>query len=100
MACAGVTMLTSPTGSAYSSKHLGSWFSKLMDKAGLRKERGLTLHGLRVSAAGRLAEAGATDMEVMAITGHRTIRMVQHYTRGARQKVLGLQAIQKLEDQS
>ena len=38
------------------------------------------LHGLRKSAASRLAEAGCSVHEIMAITGHKSIKEVQRYT--------------------
>jgi integrase len=54
-------------------------------------------HGLRKAGAARLAELGASDREIMAITGHQTAREVDGYTRGARQKKLAASAMQKWE---
>ncbi|CAH2603807.1 Tyrosine-type recombinase/integrase [Rhodovastum atsumiense] len=56
----------------------------------------LHFHGLRHSAASRLAEAGASDAEIQAITGHRTRAMVAHYTAGARQKSLAKSGMARL----
>lgn len=50
--------------------------------------RQLGLHGLRKLTAVRLAEAGCTPHEIAAITGHRTLAMVQHYTKGVSQQTL------------
>jgi integrase len=58
---------------------------------------GLTIHGLRKNAAKMMAEAGCTDREIMSITGHTTTEMVGHYTKGAEQKRLAENAMQKLE---
>lgn len=58
---------------------------------------GLVFHGLRVSAATRLAEAGCTAHEIAAITGHRSLDMVAHYTREVDQKRNAKAAIVKLE---
>ncbi len=58
---------------------------------------GLTYHGLRYTAAAQLAEAGCDLKEIAAITGHRSLRMLQQYTRGADQKRLASAAILKLE---
>lgn len=44
---------------------------------------GLTFHGLRVTAATNLADAGCDPKTIAAITGHRTSAMVEHYTRDA-----------------
>ena len=56
------------------------------------------LHGLRKTAARMLAEAGCTDREIMAITGHRTTAMVSHYTKHADQKRRATAAIHKLQN--
>jgi integrase/recombinase XerD len=53
-------------------------------------------HGLRKAAAARLADYGATEHEIMAVTGHRTLKEVGRYTRAARQKVLTDSAMKKL----
>lgn len=54
-------------------------------------------HGLRATASNYLAEAGCSDSEIQAITGHKTRRMVEHYTRGAKQKIMAEAAIKKFE---
>lgn len=51
-----------------------------------------TLHGLRYLAALELAEAGCSDAEIQAVTGHRTLTMVQKYRNGAQQKLLSKRA--------
>ncbi len=45
-----------------------------------------------------MAEAGCTDREIMAVTGHRTTAMVSHYTRHADQKRRASAAIHKLQN--
>lgn len=61
----------------------------------VRKKLGLeeySLHGLRYCAASELAEAGCTDQQIAAITGHKSLSMVQKYSKGANQKRLAEQA--------
>lgn len=58
---------------------------------------GLTFHGLRKKATEMLAEAGCTDREIMAITGHRTHAMVARYLDRADCKRRARAAIKKLE---
>jgi integrase/predicted DNA-binding transcriptional regulator AlpA len=65
------------------------------DLAAIR-EAGLVFHGLRKSAAVKLAEAGCTDAEIAAITG-QTRQMVEHYTKGVDQKRLAVEAMRKWE---
>lgn len=58
---------------------------------------GLTFHGLRHTAATRLAEAGCTALEIRAITGHATAAMLERYTARADQRRLAVAAVAKLE---
>src|SRR5262245_10477054 len=58
------------------------------------------LHALRKTAARKLAEAGYSEYEIKAITGHVSSRMVAHYTKGANQKKRATAAILKLERNS
>ena len=58
---------------------------------------GLTFHGLRHTAATKLAEAGCSDMEIAAITGHKSPAMVRRYTDKANQGRLAKAAIKRLE---
>jgi integrase len=55
----------------------------------------LGLHGLRKLCAVCLAEAGCTPHEIAAITGHTTLAMIQHYTKGVSQRSLAEQATAK-----
>lgn len=88
-------VLATSTGRAFSTTYLGAWFATAIDAAGLPSA--CVLHGLRKAAARRLAEAGCTDREIMAITGHRSLAMVSHYTKGADQKTRSDAAVVKLE---
>ena len=46
--------------------------------------------------AKRLAELGASENEIMAVTGHRTSKEIIRYTRGARQRTLAENAFARL----
>jgi integrase len=54
-------------------------------------------HGLRKAAGRRLAEAGCSAHEIMAILGHTTLSEAERYTREADQARLAAAAIMKLE---
>lgn len=69
-------------------------FREALDDVGLQQ---LHFHGLRHTAGTALAEAGCSAHEIQAITGHRTLQMVEHYTKAARQKRLASAAVAKLE---
>jgi site-specific recombinase XerD len=89
-----LTFLHTQSGKPRSAKALGGDFRQWCDVAGLPKR--CSLHGLRKGGARRLAEAGATPHEIMAITGHKTLSEVQRYTAAADQVRLAEQAIEKL----
>lgn len=78
------------------SRHMGTIMMKAIKKA-LGKKSGCVLHGLRRSAARRLAEVGCSAHEIMAITGHTTLAMVQKYTKEAAQLGLAKTAMAKLK---
>lgn len=65
-------------------------FRKRCNEAGLPH---CASHGLRKAAAARLADLGASEFEIMAITGHQTSKEVMRYTKAARQKVLAARAL-------
>lgn len=53
------------------------------------------LHGLRANRASELYEGGASDAEVQAITGHKSVDMARRYGRGARQRKLAESAVKR-----
>jgi integrase len=81
-------------GKPWEPNYLSSRLPRYLEAIGLPRQLGL--HGLRRLTAVRLAEAGCTPHQIAAITGHRTLAMVQHYTRGVRQRNLADVAILSL----
>jgi integrase len=72
----------------------GACSRKHCDDAGLPKR--CVVHGLRKAAARRLAEAGCTVHEIVAITGHGTLKEVEHYTKAVDRERLALAAMARL----
>jgi integrase len=91
----GIAVLTRSDGAPFSVREVSGVFSPAVAEAGLPAS--CVLHGLRYSAARRLAEAGATPHEIAAVTGHRTLGMVEKYTRDASRKKLAGEAIRKMK---
>lgn len=89
-----LVLLATPDGRGTSIKALTTAMGRATDKAGLPDR--CVLHGLRKAAARRLAEAGCSAHEIMAITGHRSLEEVERYCAAARQKGLGRSAMDKL----
>ncbi len=80
-------------GEPYTPKGFGNWFSDACRSAGLPQ---CSAHGLRKSAATRLADAGCSEAQIMAVTGHATTKEVQRYTRARDQRGLAEDAMAKV----
>lgn len=91
-----MSLLTTSQGKAFDPVYFGAWFADAIDAAELPDD--CVLHGLRKTAARRLADAGCTEEEIMAITGHATSRMVAHYTKAVDKRKRASAAILKLEN--
>jgi integrase len=89
-----LAILTTERGTPFSSGGFGMYFRKCCDEAGLPQ---CSAHGLRKLAATRLANANCTPDQIKAITGHKTLSEVAHYTRAADQLRLARQAFSKLQ---
>jgi integrase len=92
-----VVMLTTVFNKPFSDAGYGNMMADAIAAAGLPDR--CVLHGLRKAAARRLAEAGCTEKEIAAVTGHTTLKEVARYTRAADQKRLAAGAVAKLMEQ-
>jgi integrase len=88
-----LTFLVTDFGRPFTPAGFGNKFRYWCDQAGLPH---CSAHGLRKATAARLAELGASENEIMAITGHQTSKEVTRYTRAARQRVLADSAMARL----
>lgn len=91
------TWLVTSYGKPYSIAGFGNKFREWCDEAGLSH---CSAHGLRKATATRLAELGASEREIMAVTGHRSAAEVDRYTRAARQKILARSAMDRVKMQA
>jgi len=91
-------MLTTTFGKPFTNAGYGNMMADTIAAAGLPDR--CVLHGLRKAAARRLAEAGCTEKEISAVTGHTTLKEVARYTRAADQKLLAAAAVAKLTEQN
>ena len=83
---AHLTYIVTAYGKPRSKYGLGNDFAKWATEAGVPAH--CRMHGLKKGGMRRLAEAGGTAHELMAISGHRTLREVQRYTEDANRKLL------------
>lgn len=89
-----LAFLVTEYGKPFSVKGFQQWFGAAARQAGLTRR---TAHGLRKAAAAMLAEAGCSEFEIAAITGHASLKELQRYTKGARQELLARAAMGRLE---
>lgn len=87
-------LLTTVHGEPFSANGLGNRARKWCNEAGLPQ---CSLHGLRKALSRRLAEAGATDAEGMAVTGHKKAETFAYYRKAANRTDLSDRAMSNLE---
>ena len=84
----GLFIIETAAGKPRVKEGFGNWFGEVARKAGVQKN----CHGLRKSAAERVAEAGATEFQMMALFGWTDPGMAHHYIKKANAKKLAMQA--------
>lgn len=87
-------LVPGPGGKAWEPSAFSKAFRACLDSIGLTDRH---LHGLRHTCAVNLIEAGCSDEEAQAITGHTDSKTLRIYTAHARQAHLARRAIAKLE---
>ena len=96
------TFLETRDGAARSPLSLTGDMARWVASAGLsdldHMGRGLTLHGLRKALGRRLADAGCTEHEIMAVLGHRSPSSAAVYTRAYDRAAAGEAALEKMRN--
>jgi integrase len=93
-----LTLLITRTGRSYSANNLSDLFRTWCNAAGLPPR--CVFHGLRKAACTRLADAGCTEHEISAISGHKSLKEVQRYTKAADQARLARAAMERIANKS
>ena len=88
-----MNFLLTGKGAPFTAAGFGNWFRDRCNEAGLPQ---CSAHGLRKAAATRLANVGCSVNQIAAITGHKSLGEVAHYTAAADQHRLAREAINKL----
>ena len=88
------TILVGERGAALTGSSLSVMVRRQLREMGVD---GYAIHGLRKNAAVALADAGCSPMEIAAITGHKTLGMVQHYSKRRDQRLHARSAMDKWE---
>lgn len=87
-----LTILDNGRGQPWKASRLTEQLRRALAKIGMA---GLGIHGVRKYVAASLAADGATTHEIAAVTGHRTLGMVQHYTESVDREKLAEQAVNR-----
>jgi integrase len=93
-----LTFLTTAAGKPFTGGSFTNWFGGRCRAAGL--PIGLSAHGLRKAMCRRLAEAGCTAHQIAAISGHKSLREVERYTKTADQKRMAIAAMGTISEQN
>jgi integrase len=91
-----LTFLTTAGGKPFTAAGFGNWFRDMCNEAGLPKV--CSAHGLRKAACRRLAEAGCSEKQIAAISGHADLREIARYTRAADQARLARKAMETMRE--
>lgn len=76
-----LSFLTTGAGKPFTAAGFGNLFRDWCNEAGLPAH--CSSHGLRKAACRRLAEAGCSEHQIAAISGHESLSEVRRYTRAA-----------------
>ena len=92
------TIINTERGRPFTVDGFSQWMRVAITDAGLPLD--CQPHGLRKAAGRRLAEAGCTAHQIMAVLGHKTLTEAERYTREADQGRLAIEAVAKLQGHS
>ena len=93
-----VTILNTQYGRPFTVDGFSQFMRDAITAAGLPLD--CKPHGLRKTLGRRMAEAGCSAHEIMAVLGHTTLAEAERYTREADRRRSGRQAVVKLEAQN
>jgi len=90
----GLTLIGNVIGKPLARAALSDLMRTAIKAAGLPPK--CVSHGLRKAGMRRMAEAGFTEKQIAAWSGHKTLREIERYTQAADQKRLARDAVPKL----
>jgi integrase len=93
----GLTLIGDENGKPISRAALTHMMREAIKEAGLPAK--CKPHGLRKAILRRLAEAGKTEKQIAAVSGHKTLREIERYTAAADQRRLAKDAMKPNREQ-
>jgi integrase/recombinase XerD len=89
-----LTFLTNEWGRPFSKRAFNRQFRRWCNEAGLPQS--FKPHGLRKGGSNLMADSGCTSHEIMAVTGHQTLKEVERYTKAYDRKQAAIRVQAKL----
>jgi integrase len=89
----GLALIGNKNGAPLTRAGLSQLMREAIKQAGLPGK--CKSHGLRKAAMRRLAEAGRSEKQIAAVSGHKTLREIERYTAAADQRRLARDAMDK-----
>jgi len=90
----GLTLIGDPNGRPIKRQALSRMMRVAIKEAGLPVR--CVSHGLRKANARLLAESDSTEKQIAAVSGHKTLREIERYTKAASQKKMAISAMDKM----
>ncbi len=90
----GLTLIGDPNGRPIKRQALSRMMRAAIKEAGLPGR--CVSHGLRKANARLLAESDSTEKQIAAVSGHKTLREIERYTKAASQKKMARAAMDKM----
>jgi enterobacteria phage integrase len=90
----GLTLIGDSAGRPIKRNALSAAMRAAIKEAGLPKR--CVSHGLRKANARLLAESDATEKQIAAVSGHKTLKEIERYTKAANQKKMAQAAMDKM----
>jgi|UPI000769A555 integrase len=94
----GLTLVGDANGRPLKRPALSALMRSAIRSAGLSSR--CVSHGLRKASMRRLAEADSTTNQIASVSGHKTLKEVERYTKAANQKKMARQAMDKLPNRN
>jgi integrase len=82
----GLTLIGTGTGKPLGRSGLSNFMARAIELAGLPAK--CVAHGLRKAGMRRMAEAGYSEKQIAAWSGHTTLKEIERYTKAADQRRL------------
>jgi integrase len=93
----GLALVGKADGTPFTTSGLGGFMARAIEKAGLPER--CVPHGLRKAMMRMMAEGNATVKQIAGVSGHKSLREIERYTKAADQRKLARAGMDKVGTQ-